>query len=207
MPLRGLIACRCAWRAGGRPDPTEWDEAMLRLKTQHDPSTADGTRCRMPLSRRDLEQIRALVRDELQLALGDQYDGNEVNKGETNRDDGLSPRQRRIRAVFARMRRESKERTARPIPDSPFVDLYDAGRLLEATGISVGRGGSADGSPSTWSADAYSSAARRLTRSSRAMRSAGVRGSQRDIGDAWAIIELAPGCRPHHEDCMRIRVA
>jgi hypothetical protein len=61
----------------------------------------------MPLSRRDIEQIRRVVREEV----------------DTKR--------------WRDQQHRSEERAAIPIPDSPFVDIYDARRLLNGTGVTA----------------------------------------------------------------------
>lgn len=82
----------------------------------------------MPLTARDLEAIRTIVRDELARALAARDDRAVVANADAEFDDNAM--RQRVREDLAWLRRDAKERAARPIPNTPFVDRYDAARLL-----------------------------------------------------------------------------
>ena len=79
----------------------------------------------MPLTRTDFEQIRAIVREELAEALG-----REASSGTARALDGETEAHRAGRRAVKELIEASAERAARPIADGPFVDRYDASRLL-----------------------------------------------------------------------------
>lgn len=107
------------------------------------------------LSADDLADIRAIVRAEIERALGrgerdpqaaisDDLENDPASMArltilELRGDPELRDHPYRValRKKWARQEAKRKERAARPIPDAPFIDLYDARRLLASTGITV----------------------------------------------------------------------
>ena len=83
------------------------------------------------LTRLDLEDIRRVVREELRHALepraGDVGANNEL--GELA-EEAVG---RDVQELLKRLERETAERAARPIPNTPYVDRYDAARLLDVS--------------------------------------------------------------------------
>lgn len=81
----------------------------------------------MPLSRRDLEQIRIVVREEFarlspQAAVEASLDDLE--------EDGRRFFMRELaRQRITEMRHTEAERRAQPIPDTPYLSTYDGSRL------------------------------------------------------------------------------
>lgn len=75
----------------------------------------------------DLGRIRKIVREEVARALR-RDQPTPAPQLDEKADAAL---RERVRADIAEARRESAERAARPIPDGPFVDRYDAARLLD----------------------------------------------------------------------------
>lgn len=83
----------------------------------------------MPLTRSDLERIRTIVKEEIRNALASK---RAEMPPTTNERETSALRQQALDSI-ARMRREAAARAARPIPEGPFVDRYDAARLLGVT--------------------------------------------------------------------------
>ena len=75
----------------------------------------------MPLTSRDLEAIRAIVREEIARQHGEPDDDSS--------EAALEEAEQRGRAFMRRLMREPVP-PPKPIPDTPFIDRYDAARLL-----------------------------------------------------------------------------
>ena len=87
----------------------------------------------MPLTSRDLDEIRRIVREELARALGPSAPQSVVADATTELDAVGDQLHRRALESWDKLRSGSAERKARSIPDGPFVDRYDAARLLGVT--------------------------------------------------------------------------
>jgi hypothetical protein len=84
----------------------------------------------MPLTSRDLEQIRRIVREEIERANRHAPPEHTAIANEPAQETAVA---QDVRAFLERARREAAEREARPIPNTAFVDRYDAARLLGVT--------------------------------------------------------------------------
>ncbi len=112
----------------------------------------------MTLSARDLDNIRTIVQEEIERALrsaGHERGSHDLDADESEPQSegarwrlavsparpGESPAVTALRKELqeeqARRDRRRKQREARPIPDTPFVDIFDARRLLQRTKITV----------------------------------------------------------------------
>lgn len=108
------------------------------------------------LSTDDLAEIRAIVREEIERALGrgewepqaalaadpagDPASEARLTMLELRGDPELRDHPYRValRKHWAQLEGKRKERAARPVPDTLFIDIYDARRLLNsATGITA----------------------------------------------------------------------
>lgn len=92
----------------------------------------------MPLTGRDLDDIRRIVREELARALAPAAPTTTTTTSGKDEDEVSDAESVRLRQMaIARLRQNSAERAARPIPLGPFVDRYDAARLLGVTESTV----------------------------------------------------------------------
>jgi len=110
------------------------------------------------LTRRDLEQIRAIIREEIdrRMQVCDEepsvhdFERELTRAGRQGRVDFLAMQpavageDREVTEVRKELREQDPKRKARaaaraasPIPDGPFVDIYDARRLLAGTGATA----------------------------------------------------------------------
>jgi predicted site-specific integrase-resolvase len=90
------------------------------------------------LTHRDLDAIRSIVREEIKRALESsskqERDEEEVKEFEDLLAFMRSPEWKAHHEELARKR---AVRAALPIPDGPFVDIYDARRLLKPTRVTA----------------------------------------------------------------------
>lgn len=91
----------------------------------------------MSLTASDLTAIRRVVREELEHALNRRRRGESVAADDERRvdvdDEEIAALAAKTLAWFAEGRRAADARAALPIPDTPFVDCYDASRLLDVS--------------------------------------------------------------------------
>lgn len=116
----------------------------------------------MPLSQRDLDALRKIVREEVESALRNQCvepDDFAADDIPPDHRDGIAreawldvhawrspvpgehPAITERREFYEKRRKERERRAAAraaiPIPDTPFVEIYDARRLLKGTGATA----------------------------------------------------------------------
>jgi hypothetical protein len=90
------------------------------------------------LTQRDLQAIRAIVREEIEDALAAEKHKAREADIDALPDEDVSVDNAGWRQHYEELKRKRNERAARPIPNTPFVDIYDARRLLnEATRVTA----------------------------------------------------------------------
>lgn len=89
----------------------------------------------MSLTKNDLERLRLVIREEIARALSPQVRSAAGADSSTDDDEVVSAEMSKMATeLLADIRRKWAEREARPIPNTPTVDVYDAARLLGISG-------------------------------------------------------------------------